>query len=86
VPSQPGERQLHLGLDPGDLRDPEAGRLAGAVAQQRRLADAGLAPDDQCRARTAAYLVQQPVQHLALAGSAPERRRALSGHLSTGGY
>ena len=43
-PVQPGERQLHLGLDPRDLRDPEARGLAGAVAQERRLADAGLTP------------------------------------------
>ncbi len=32
-PVQPGERQLHLGLDARDLRDPEARGLAGAVAQ-----------------------------------------------------
>jgi hypothetical protein len=51
---EPGVRQLHLGLDAGDLRDPEAGRLARAVVQERRLAHAGLAADDQHRALTAA--------------------------------
>ena len=55
---QPRERQLHLGLDPRDLRDPEAGRLLGGVSQQRRLADARLAADDQDGAAAVARVVQ----------------------------
>jgi hypothetical protein len=67
---QSRERQLHLGLDPGDPRDPEAGRLTRAVVQQGRLADTCLPADDQDRTLAAAHVLQQPVELLALAGSA----------------
>ena len=77
---QPGERQLHLGLDAGDPRDAEAGRLPRAVVQERRLADARLPADDQDRALAAADVLQQPVERLALAGSAQQHRRTAPGH------
>ena len=44
---QSRERQLHLGLDAGDLHDPEARGLTGGVPQQRRLADPGLTADHE---------------------------------------
>ena len=77
---QSGEGQLHLGLDTRDLRDSEAGRLPGAVAQERRLAHSGLTTDDEDRALAATGIVQQPVEHATLGGPAAERRGALSGH------
>ena len=61
------ERQLQLGLDAGDLSDPTAGRLPGAVVQQRGLADPGLTPDDQHGALAATNAVQQAIERLALA-------------------
>ena len=76
---QPRERQLHLGLDAGDPRDAKAGRLPGAVVQERRLADARLAADDQHRALAAADVLQQPVERLTLAG-APQQERGTAGH------
>jgi hypothetical protein len=77
---QSGERQLHLGLNPGDPRDAEAGRLPSAVVQESRLADARLAADDQDRALAAANVCRQPVEHLTLAGSAHQHPRATRGH------
>ena len=59
---QPRVRQLHLRLDARDAGDPESGRLVGGVAQQRRLADPGLAADDEHRALPAAHVLEQPVQ------------------------
>ena len=76
----PRERQLHLGLDAGELRDPEAGRLARGVAQQRGLADARLAADDQGLALTLADPRQQSIEHVALGGSAHEPRPAGGDH------
>ena len=77
---QPRERQLHLGLDPGDPRDAEARRLPRAVVQERRLADARLAAEDQHRALAAAHVLQQPVERLALAGSPQQDRGTARGH------
>src|SRR5215207_10238218 len=76
------KRQLHLGLDARDLRDTKTGRLPSAVVQEGRLADAGLPADDQDRALAAAHVLQQPVEHLALAGSAQQHRRGADGHRS----
>src|SRR5215211_205755 len=80
---QAGERQLHLGLDPGDPRDAETGCLPRAVMQQRRLADARLAADDQDRALAGPDVLQQPVEQLALVGSAQQHRRTARGHPCT---
>ena len=79
---QSRERQLHLGLDPGDPGDAEARRLPSAMVQQRRLADARLAADDQHCALPAADVLQQPVERLALAGSPQQHRRTGRGHRS----
>lgn len=76
-----GERQLHLPLHSRNLRDPEPRGLPGGVAQERRLADAGLATNDQDGALATAYVRQQAVEHLALAVPAQEtpRREAAAG-------
>jgi len=79
-PVQAGERQLHLRFDAGYLLEPEARRLASAVAQQGRLADARLTLHDENRALTPAHVVEQRIEQLALTGTAPERRRAVGGH------
>src|SRR5689334_16581574 len=78
-----GERQLHLGLHAHKLRDSVAGGLAGGVAQQRGFADARLAADDQDLALAAANPREQPIEQLALAGSAHEGRLADGGHART---
>jgi hypothetical protein len=44
---QPGERQLHLGLDPDGAHRPASLRPAVQVAKQGRLPDAGLAVHDE---------------------------------------
>ena len=76
---QTRERQFHLRLDAGDLDDPEPGGLAGDETQQRRLAHARLATDDEHAAAAPARALEQPLQRLALGGSAAERRRTLLG-------
>ena len=63
-------------------RKPDA---AGGVTQQRGLADAGLAADDEHAAAPAARVLEQPVQPRALAGPAAEPRRALGGHAGPNG-
>jgi hypothetical protein len=77
-----GERQLHLGLDAGDLRDPKTRSLGGGVAQQRRLSDPRLATDDQDGALTLAHICQQSLERLALAGPAQQAQRRVGGHLA----
>src|SRR5260370_40122398 len=77
---QPGERQLHLGFDAGDVGDSESGSLASSVAEEGRLSDTGLTTDDQDRALPPTHVLQQPIQRLALAGPAPEPRRAMGDH------
>jgi hypothetical protein len=44
---QPGVGELHLRLDPGSLRNPELRPCAERVFQQRGLAHARLAANDQ---------------------------------------
>jgi hypothetical protein len=74
------ERQLHLGLDSGDAGDPEPRRLPSAVLQDGRLADAGLAANDEDRALASPDILQQPIEHLTLVGSAEQDRGTLGGH------
>jgi len=62
-----GERQLELGLDPGDLRDLAIGGLVGAVAHQGGLPHPCLTPDDQHRALTAADTAEGAVDLVAFA-------------------
>src|SRR4051794_29948791 len=78
-----GERQLHLRLHARDLHDAEAGRLAGDVAQQRALADARLAADDEDLALAPADRRQQATEHIALAGPPNESRPTGAGHAAT---
>ena len=74
------ERQFHLGLDAGQLRNLEASRLTGGVAQQRRLADTRLAADDQHLALTRADPRQKPIKQRALHASAHKARPAGGDH------
>ena len=67
---QAGEGELHLGLDARDPGDAALRGLLGDVLQQRRLADPGLAAQDQHRALPRADALQQAVQHLALVAAA----------------
>jgi hypothetical protein len=66
---EPGEGELHLGLDSGDPGDAEARCMTSAMVQERGLADAGLAADDEDRALAAADLPQDAVERVALVGS-----------------
>ena len=65
-----GERQLHLRFYARDLGDTESSGLTSGVAQQRRLSDARLAPDDEDRALTRAQARQEAVEYFALVGPA----------------
>jgi hypothetical protein len=67
---QPGEGELHLGLDPSDPGDTALRGLLGDVRQQRRLAHPGLTPQDLHRALPRADALQLTVQHLALVTAA----------------
>ena len=83
------ERQLHLGLDAGDLGEAEAGRPSSGVPQQLCLPGAGLTVDDEHRTPPAERALQEPVQGIPLTGPVTERRRARNGHrradVATGG-
>src|SRR5205814_1445369 len=74
------ERQFHLGLDAGELHHAEAGRLACGVTQQRGLADARLAADDQRLALTRTYPRQKPIEQLTLGVPAHQPWSASGGH------
>ena len=69
---QPGERELHLGLDARDPGDAALRGPLGDVLQQRRLADPRLAAQDQHRALPRPDALQQAVQRLALVASASQ--------------
>ena len=74
------ERQFHLGLDAGELRNLEARGLACGVAQQRGLADTRLAADDQRLALTRTDPRQQSIEQRALRASAHKPRPAGGDH------
>jgi hypothetical protein len=67
-----GERELHLGFDPGRPGDPKLARSPDRVLEQRRLADARFAIRHQHAAAPAAHAIQEPVEHLALAFTAEQ--------------
>jgi hypothetical protein len=69
---QPGERQLHLGLDARRPGDPAPRRSPVEVAQQRGLADARLAPHDERLAVAVPDVRHEPVQQLAFLLPPPE--------------
>ena len=76
-----GERELHLGLDARRSRDPAPRCRLQDVLQQRRLADPGLAAQDQHRALSRPRLLQLKVQRLALAAPPTQPRLGLNaGH------
>ena len=69
---QPGERELHLRLDARRPRDAAAGRAAHEVVEQRALADAGLAAQQQRPARTRAHARHELIQRSALTAPAEQ--------------
>jgi hypothetical protein len=58
---EPRERELRLGLDAADAKQPQAGCLACRIRQQRGLAQPGVAAQDQRATPTVAGAIQQPV-------------------------
>ena len=69
---QPGERELHLRLDPGGAGHSAARGVLDQVVQQRRLANARFAVHHQDPALTRASSFDEPVEHLAFAPPPPE--------------
>jgi hypothetical protein len=55
---QPGERQLHLGFDAGDVGDAKPGSPASGVAKKGSLSDTGLTTDDEDRALPPTHVLQ----------------------------
>jgi hypothetical protein len=72
---QAGVRELHLGLDPGGAGDPAARRVRCDVLEQRCLAHARLAAEDEHPALAALHAADQPVQLLALTQAIDQPRR-----------
>ena len=72
-----GERELHLALDSGGAHDPQRRGLLDQVVEERRLADAGFAMDDECAAMTVARGLHQPVDGRLLALPAQQLHSAL---------
>ena len=72
---QPGEREFHLGLDADRPGGTASGRASQQIAQQRRLADARLAAQDQRAAVAGPRAGQQLIQHLALITPTAQCRR-----------
>jgi len=72
---QPSEGEFHLRLDACGVYHPEIRRSPGHIVQQRRLADARLAPHHQCPALACADSISEPVKHATLATAPPEARR-----------
>ena len=68
---QPGEGELHLGLDPDRLDDAASGCLRAEIAEERRLPDAGLSADDQHLALAAARGSEKAIEMLAFALAPP---------------
>ena len=72
---QSGVRQLHLGLDAGRPCDTTAGRPRDEVVQQRGLAGAGLAAQDQDVAAARAHARDDAVERRAFVPPAQQARR-----------
>jgi hypothetical protein len=75
-----GEREFHLRLDPGDLRDAKSRRLPSRIVQKRRLPDARLATQHKGSALPFANLRKQSVEVFALAGPVEETETPIGGH------
>jgi hypothetical protein len=69
---QSRERELHLGLDARSARDATPRRPLDDVLQQRGLADAGVAADDERAALARPNRIEQPVERPALAAPAEQ--------------
>ena len=83
---QARERELHLRLDARRSHDAARRRAAQQVLQQRGLAYAGFAAQDQHAALTHSDAGEQPVQRFALAAPTSQRRSAIAlGHIDLGG-
>ncbi len=67
-----GIGQLHLRFDADCSRDVPAGDPVGQVAEQRALAHARLAPQDDDPAPAGERVGQEPVEHLTLASASEE--------------
>jgi hypothetical protein len=70
---QAGERKLHLGLDARGPRDAAFRPARGEVLEQRGLADARLATQDEYSAMARENTVDHLIEVLALAPPAPQR-------------
>ena len=76
---QPGIRQLHLGLDAGDLGDSEGCcRTLAYIAQQRCLADPRYTADDQRRAAAGLGFLEEAVEYSSLADPTAQLRTGLA--------
>ena len=83
---QARERKLHLRLDARRAHDAAPRRALRQVLQQCRLAEAGFASQDQYAAVARLDADEQPVQRLALAAPATQRRSAIPvGHTNRAG-
>lgn len=76
---QTGERQFHFGLNARRSRNLTTGRPLQQVFQQRRLADACLAAQDQHAALTRPHARYQAIQRLALAVSTAQPWARITG-------
>src|SRR5690348_16587121 len=83
---QPGERQLHLGLDASRADDPAVMRGGRQMVQQGALADSRLAAEDQHPALARAYAGNESFQHAALRITVKQTRggQAVVEHASAG--
>jgi hypothetical protein len=62
---QPGERRLHLGFDARRAGYVTTPSPLGQIVQERRLADARLAADDEHLALPGLGSREEPVEHIA---------------------
>ena len=72
---QSGEGQLHLRLDAGGAHDPTARRARRHVVQQRGLADAGFAMDDERSALTGSKGLDELFEHAAFGAASDQFHR-----------
>ncbi len=76
---QPGEGELHLGVDADGAGDAQVGCRPGHVLEQRGLPHARLAAEHEHAALTGAHAVEQGVEGRALAATTAQRVRRV-GH------
>jgi hypothetical protein len=81
---EPGEGKLGLGLDAARREHGHPPGLVDGVRAERALANPGLAPEDEGRARPGAGLVEQPPQPFALAVPPEEHGRSSHSRVAGG--